>query len=776
MQCYTELIPPTAVEYSVVLPFVSPKATNLVVAKTSLLQIFELKNVTELATRSAETAQDPNSIEGVLSTRRSESKTKLVLISEHPVSGVITSLARIDIQNSKTGGSAILVSFQDAKLSLLEWDQEYHTLSTISVHYYEGEDLQGASWSPPVGQYHNYLKVDPSSRCAALKFGVRHLAILPFRQPGDDLVEDFDSDLDEPPAKAKTVAAPVEGDEEQTTPYASSFVLPLTTLDPALIYPIHLAFLYEYREPTFGIISSIKETSSSLIEERKDAVNYNVYTLDLDQRASTNLLSVSGLPSDIFEIVPLPLPVGGALLVGSNEFVHIDQAGNTSAVAVNEFAKRCSAFTMSDQSDLSLKLEGCAVEQLGADNGDTLVVLVSGELVILSFKIDGRSVSSVLVHKVSLDQGGALLDARPSCVSNLGRGKIFVGSEEGDSSVLGWTYRAPQLARKRSHAQMLEEDGDLDFHEEDLDDLDDDLYSGGNDAQKPQVLSSAGSLLPNNYWFKIHDALTNFGPASVAAIGRGSPSSKNFEDSTKQVGPIQQLLLSTGRERAGGLAILNRTIEPKVLRHQNISDAQALWSVYARAPAPKGMPQPESGQADAEADLSSDSNYVRYVIVSKRVDDDSLEGSAVFKITDKNLEEMRDGDFESDAGATVDVGTLARGTRIVQVLKSEVRSYNHGKHSLACRSCLTTVLSRMFQGYPDTFLLCPCSILGWLNVRWDREIKGEPTSISSQISSRLRVCHVSPGFVEQCQLLPCSPICIPVKSYYCEIPATLRHV
>ena len=42
MQCYTELVPPTAVTRAVSLPFLSSIAANLIVAKTSLLQIFRV--------------------------------------------------------------------------------------------------------------------------------------------------------------------------------------------------------------------------------------------------------------------------------------------------------------------------------------------------------------------------------------------------------------------------------------------------------------------------------------------------------------------------------------------------------------------------------------------------------------------------------------------------------------------------------------------------------------------------------------------------------------
>ena len=680
MQCYTEITPPTAVEHSVVLPFTSPNATNLIVAKTALLQIFELKSVATLSSIQADAAQEGNTVEAGLDSHHADSKTKLSLVSEHTISGVITSLVRINIQNSKSGGDALLVSFQDAKLSLLEWDPEYHGLSTISVHYYEGEDLQGAPWTPSLAQYHNYLKADPSSRCAALKFGARHLAILPFRQAGDDLVEDFDSDLDEPSARPKTDATAANGNEEHKTPYAASFVLPLTALDPALVCPLHLAFLYEYREPTFGIISSSKMPSSALLDQRKDVINYNVYTLDLDQRASTTLLSVSGLPSDIFEVVPLPLPVGGALLIGSNEFVHVDQAGNTTAVAVNEFARQSSAFSMADQSNLSLKLEGCVAEQFVTENGDTLVVLNTGELVILTFKIDGRSVSGLSVHKVSSDQFGSISSVRPSCVSNLGHGKLFIGSEEGDSVVLGWSYKATQLTRKRSHAQMLEEDDDMDFNEDDLDDLDDDLYGGSSsNVPKQQSSASAGPTTPSNYLFRVDDSLINLGPASAVAIGKAPPTNELHEDdSADQPRADDDLLVSTGRDHAGAVTILNCAIPPELLRTHTVSGAQALWAINAKRPAPRGMPQVEDGQLDVEADLSPESECTRFIIVSKH-SEDGVEESTVLKVTNTSVEEMREGDFEADAGATVEVGTLAKGTRIVQVLKGEVRSYNHGK-------------------------------------------------------------------------------------------------
>ena len=114
-------------------------------------------------------------------------------------------------------------------------------------------------------------------------------------------------------------------------------------------HPVHLAFLHQYREPTFGIITSTMSASNSL--GRRDHFTYMVFTLDLQQKASTTLLSIGGLPQDLFRVVPLPAPVGGALLVGTNELIHIDQSGKSNGVAVNPMTKQSTSFTLVDQSE-----------------------------------------------------------------------------------------------------------------------------------------------------------------------------------------------------------------------------------------------------------------------------------------------------------------------------------------------------------------------------------------------------------------------------------------
>ncbi|KAJ4287261.1 mRNA cleavage and polyadenylation factor subunit [Kalmusia sp. IMI 367209] len=668
MQCYTEIAPPTAVSHAVNLPFLAPRANNLVVAKNSLLQIFELKlTVAEVPLSNEAVAENARAMldtEAVdVAVQRSENTTKLVLVGEFPLAGTVISLARVKVLNTKSRAEALLVAFRDAKLSLVEWDPETYNLHTISIHYYENPDLPGiAPWSTELKDTYNFLTADPSSRCAALKFGVHNLAILPFRQR--DMVEDeYDSDIDAPrDAKMQDANG---ADNEKNTPYSSSFVLPLTHLDPTLTHPVHLAFLHEYREPTFGIIASSKATAPALLAERKDVLTYTVFTLDLEQKASTTLLSVQGLPYDITRVVPLPLPIGGALLLGSNEIIHVDQAGKTNGVAINEFAKTSTAFPLTDQSELALHLEGCAAEILSQDTGDVLLVLNDGKLLTLTFTLDGRTVSGMTVQRVAADHGGQALSSAASCVTNLGRGRIFVGSEDGDSVLLGWVAAGKfgSLGRKQSQAGF-DDDMSVDEEDEEVDDLDDDLYNDTAPAVKKITAAAAEPTAPGTYTFRTHDILPSIAPIRDVVL---------HTDAAAQYPNTGEIMLAHGRGAAGAITALNREIQPTNLAQTDLSSARGLWAVHARK-TPRTGNTADAGE-DIEASTASGADYDQYLIVSK-TDEDGSESTVVYEVSGKELEETTKGDFEREEGSTLSVGTLAKGTKIVQIMQSEVRTYD----------------------------------------------------------------------------------------------------
>lgn len=688
MQCFTELTPPTAVTHSLTLPFLSSSANNLVVAKTSLLQIFSFKSVLTITNDKTVLIDAPivNHNQRVIANAPESSSsnsatakdnrlytTKLVLVAQYELSGTIISLARVKILRSKSGGEALLVALRDAKLSLIEWDPERYSISTISIHFYEREDILSSPWEPDLASCVNYLSVDPSSRCAALKFGARHLAILPFHQVGDDLVlDDYDPDIDgEQPEKKQSISKHVDDDKTiEKTPYASSFVLSLLALDPALSHPLHLSFLYEYREPTFGVLFSQMASSSAMLHERRDNISYSVYTLDLEQRASTTLLSISNLPYDLFAVIPLSRLVGGALLVGANEVIHVDQSGKMNGVAVNEFAKQSTNFGLLDQSDLSMRLENCEVKQLSSDNSDILIILGTGELAVLSFKIDGRSVSGLSVRRVSAGNGGNALLAGPSCASIIGRGRLFIGSEESDSLVLGWSRKSDRFRRQRSrtHLDIDNDQAEVELDEEDAEEDEDDLYADSRPEERAheQAPSVSNNDKGEDYSFRIHDSMLNLGPITDTAL-RTLPQTPSTVPSSQELSSKAEILATSGRGRAGAITTLQHGIAPILTDQYNIYNVQRVWSIFTK-------PTQEDGAGPA-----SQLKYDKYIIAST-ITETGEEKSAAYCIRETGLEEVKDTDFDPNAGATTDVGTLNGGTRMVQVLQAELRTYDGGEH------------------------------------------------------------------------------------------------
>lgn len=663
MQCYTELLPPTGVTHALSVPFLSATSNNLVVVRTSLLQIFSLLNTTR--------PEDGTTNDGLTRSNQTEA-TKLILEKECSLPGTVTDLSRVKILNSKSGGEAILLAFRNAKLSLVEWDQERHNISTVSIHYYERDDLARSPWVPDLGSCGSSLSVDPSSSCAVFNFGIRNLAILPFHQPGDDLVmDDYDSGDEGNHADHAAGADKSKDGTAYQTPYASSFVLPMAALDPSLLHPISFTFLYEYREPTFGILYSQISTSTALLHERKDAVFYTVFTLDLEQRASTTLLSVSRLPSDLFKVVALPPPVGGALLIGSNELVHVDQAGKTNAVGVNEFSRQVSAFSMADQSDMALRLEGCVVERLADNDGDLLLVLLSGDMVLVNFKLDGRSVSGISVHRLPAHAAGGIMKSGPSCSVFLGNGRIFLGSEDADSLLLSCSSSAPGAKKPRSHHKRDADDfGDLSEEDQSEDDAyEDDLYSTAppmptNGQPAPTEESTFGS-----YTFQIDDSLFNTGPLRDIALGKSFSHIQVEGHNVEDVSADLELVASQGTDRSGGLVVMKREIDPHVVTSMKIDSADYVWTAsvtHERTALSNAADRPEKKEAR------------QYVIVSKSQDSEK-EDSEVFLLDGRGLKPFKAPEFNPNEDFTIDVGALADKTRLVQVLRNEVRSYDIGE-------------------------------------------------------------------------------------------------
>ncbi|ANB12228.1 Cft1p [Sugiyamaella lignohabitans] len=455
--------------------------------------------VTEVATLQPEGESD-----------KLENKSKLVLVEEWPLDGFVT-----DINKVRTVASsecdAVVISFRYAKMVILQWDSLLHTLTPISVHFYEkqlpfgtapgqrsGGDraeneqnqkgpaglrpgftsqssraasaiMDSASSVLPEHQAYHFVDpnfpstfiVDPFSSCLCLLYQKDQMAFLPFTKEED--LDDFRSAngingkhtgsdgavipgaaVPGTTANGRLLTAAQSSSSDFPPIYFPSFLVHASRLDEKIANIIDIAFLYEYREPTMAIIYEPVETWAPTAPLHKDTVQYLVLSLDLQNRSSTAIISIDSLPYDIDQVIPLPAPVGGSLLVGANHLIHIDSSGKVTGLAVNQFSKLVTKMSQAffDQSAelQDLTLEGCTVIALETST-DVLVVLQSGAKYSLKFFLESRKVQALRLRPVVSDEPGVeTAGITPTAGTSYDKNHIFIASATGDSTLLTWKH------------------------------------------------------------------------------------------------------------------------------------------------------------------------------------------------------------------------------------------------------------------------------------------------------------------------------------------------
>lgn len=69
-------------------------------------------------------------------------KMKLECLAQYTLHGNIMSMQAVHLIGSQR--DSLLLSFRDAKLSVVEYDQDVHDLRTVSLHYFEEEEIKVA--------------------------------------------------------------------------------------------------------------------------------------------------------------------------------------------------------------------------------------------------------------------------------------------------------------------------------------------------------------------------------------------------------------------------------------------------------------------------------------------------------------------------------------------------------------------------------------------------------------------------------------------------------
>ncbi|KAK7874284.1 hypothetical protein R5R35_007770 [Gryllus longicercus] len=610
--------PATAVEHALTCHFFNHSEKSLVVAGANIIRVFRL--IPDV---------DPTKKEKFSESR--PPKMKLECLATYTLFGNVMSMQAVSLAGSVR--DSLLLSFRDAKLSVVEYDPEAHDLRTLSLHYFEEEDMRG-------GWTHHYhipvVRVDPEGRCAVMLVYGRKLVVLPFRR--EIAIDDPDLALGD--------VKPGNINANSRAPVLASYMIVLKELDEKMDNVIDVQFLHGYYEPTLLILYEPVRTFPGRIAVRQDTCSMVAISLNIQQKVHPIIWSVSNLPFDCQQAIPVRKPLGGTLIVSINALIYLNQSVPPFGVSVNSVADVSTNFPLKVQDGVKLTLEGAQASFISYDR--LVISLKGGELYVLTLYADSmRSVRSFHFEKAA---ASVLTTCTCICEENY----LFLGSRLGNSLLLRFTEKeqstvltleeksyAPKVVENPTKKKRLDTLGDwMASDVADIRDLDE-LEVYGSETQTSVQIAS--------YVFEVCDSLLNIGPCGNISMGEPAFLSEEFSNMQD---PDIELFTTSGYGKNGALCVLQRSLRPQVVTTFELPGCVDMWTVIGNK------------EVNDDPEKSEDQMHAFMIL--------SQEESTMILQTGLEINEVDNSGF-STQGPTVYAGNLGYNKFIIQVSQMGVR-------------------------------------------------------------------------------------------------------
>ncbi|KAG8038870.1 hypothetical protein G9C98_003177 [Cotesia typhae] len=530
--------PATGVEHSITCNFFNRSEKCLVIAGSNVIRVFKL--IPDI---------DPVKKDKVYETRAP--KMKLECLAHYTLYGNVMSLQAVTLMGSQR--DSLLLSFRDAKLSIVEYDPETHDLRTVSLHYFEEEEMRDG-WT----NHHHIpiVRVDPEGRCAVMLVYGRKLVVLPFRK--DPTLDDGD-------------LLEASKSSSSKTPILSSYMIVLKNLDEKIDNIIDLQFLHGYYEPTLLMLYEPVRTFAGRIAVRQDTCAMVAISLNIQQKVHPVIWSVCNLPFDCCQAVPVKKPLGGTLIMAVNSLIYLNQSIPPYGVSLNILAEGSTNFPLKPQEGAKMTLEGAQVALISSDR--LVISLKSGELYVLSLFADSmRSVRGFHFDK-------AAASVLTTCVCLCEENYLFLGSRLGNSLLLRFTEKESETLPEENTVETVNENEETPAKKQSL--LGDWMASDVSEIKDPEELEVYGnetqtSMQITSYSFEVCDSLLNIGPCGNISMGETAFLSEEF---SSNVEIDVELVTTSGYGKNGALCILQRSIRPQVVTTFELPGCQDMWTV-----------------------------------------------------------------------------------------------------------------------------------------------------------------------------------------------------
>jgi cleavage and polyadenylation specificity factor subunit 1 len=617
--------------------FISENQTNLIVARSTLLQIYEIRtnNFEEQATQKGQASLD--------------------LVCEVNLFGNIEGLSVVRFPQKRR--DYLLLSIADAKISIVEWDLATWDLKLVSLHFYENDEKFQECQSRIIRK--PLMIVSPDNKCAVMLVYDKQIVVLPFQASFSQNAMD----------------SPV------------SYIVDLPSLNIWHIKDIQ--FVNGHNDPTICVLFEPKITAPNRYALGQNTCHIVTISLNLTTKTNPITWHKEKLPHDCYKVIAVPLPVGGVIVLASNS-VHYYCHTNYFGMSFNTFADELVMESKLEKSNFTTTLDSAN----GVWLNDTCLLLssgITGELLLLSVVIANKAAVRFVLSRVGES-------CASSCMTLLSNEHLFLGSRLDDSVLLRFIRDDNVEQEEEDLLQLndIKEEGVVEDSEKMLRSLISNPklnheekqnaiveyftqqnifpWINGEDEEdqfflellRESELVRFFEMRPKkiNFKFSVCDTLLNIGPIVDSTVAQSfdaaTVSAVENQEEAFRAPCVSELVCCSGRHKGGALSILQEGIRPEVNRAVYLKgfDLTNLWAVSHAAE--------EGGIEEQDPSINpngKDSLASKYLILSNE------NRSMVLEVDSENLSEIstRAGVDIYTLGPTVGIASLFNNKRIVQV-------------------------------------------------------------------------------------------------------------
>ncbi|WJX66694.1 hypothetical protein P8452_51226 [Trifolium repens] len=596
---------------------------NLVITAANILEVYIIR----LQLDPPKSSSDSRVLDGIAG-------ASLELVCHYRLHGNVESVAVLSVGGGDASRrrDSIILTFKDAKISVLEYDDSIHGLRTSSLHCFEGPEWLHLKRGREQFATGPVAKVDPQGRCGGVLVYDLQMIILKTTQAGSGLVGE-----DDVSGSGGAVAARID----------SSYMINLRDLD--MRHVKDFTFVHGYIEPVMVILHERELTWAGRVSWKNHTCTISALSISTTLKQHPLIWSAVNLPHDAYKLLAVPSPIGGVLVIGANT-IHYHSQSASCALALNSYAVSLDNSQEMPRSSFNVELDAANATWLV--NDVALLSTKTGELLLLTLIYDGR-----VVQRLDLSKSKA--SVLSSGITTIGNSMFFLASRLGDSMLVQFSCGS---GVSMSSSNLKEEVGDYDVDASSAKRLRRSPSDALQDMVSGEELSLYGSA-PNrtesaqkSFSFAVRDSLINVGPLKDFSYGLRINADANATGIAKQSN--YELVCCSGHGKNGSLCVLRQSIRPEVITEVELPGCKGIWTVYHKST--------RSLNADSSKLADDEDEYHAYLIIS-------LESRTMVLETADLLSEVTESVDYYIQGKTLAAGNLFGRRRVIQVYERGAR-------------------------------------------------------------------------------------------------------